>query len=242
MTSSVPQGNQVVTATYNGDANFAASTSPGIVVFIDTPNGRFLRHVYADLLNRAPDPGGLNSFLAALNAGVSRTQVVAAIEASEEYRVDEIDNAFIQLLGRPADPNGTANFLTYLNAGGTLEGVDAAIMGSPEYFQNRASNNNNIWLSAVYQDVLHRAIDAAGAKAFGVLLNQEFTPRSTVASLILGSQEAMIDRVEGYYTEFLRRPADPFGLGEYVNLMAHGATDEQVIAMIMGSQEYFQLP
>ena len=67
------------------------------------------------------------------------------------------------------------------------------------------------------------------------------------------------DLVRGYFTRFLRRPADAGGLTNYVNLLQNGISgaqpifasdpfggvhrikDEDIIAYIMGSQEYFNL-
>jgi len=49
-------------------------------------NQTFVAQIYRDLLHREPDPNGWATFRAALDAGVSRAQVVQVIESSTAYR------------------------------------------------------------------------------------------------------------------------------------------------------------
>jgi hypothetical protein len=46
--------------------------------------------------------------------------------------------------------------------------------------------------------------------------------------------------VDGLYRRLLGRPADPVGIALFVNLLRSGAMDEQVEAIILDSDEYFQ--
>ncbi len=46
--------------------------------------------------------------------------------------------------------------------------------------------------------------------------------------------------VQGLYSRYLHRQADPGGLAYFTNLLAQGATDEEVAAQIASSNEYFQ--
>lgn len=53
------------------------------------------------------------------------------------------------------------------------------------------------------------------------------------------------DLVSGYYSRFLNRDADPFGLAAFSNALRQGLHDEAAIASITASDEYFaglQLP
>jgi hypothetical protein len=47
--------------------------------------------------------------------------------------------------------------------------------------------------------------------------------------------------VESWYQIYLRRPADPAGLTDYVNRLRRGAGQLEVQASILGSEEYFRL-
>ncbi|HEV3444414.1 MAG TPA: DUF4214 domain-containing protein [Gemmataceae bacterium] len=45
--------------------------------------------------------------------------------------------------------------------------------------------------------------------------------------------------MQGFYQNLLKRAADPTGLNAFVNELQHGVTDQQVIAAIAGSTEFF---
>jgi hypothetical protein len=140
-------------------------------------------------------------------------------------------------LGRPADPNGLNIFVNFLGKGGTDEAVKAMILGSPEYFA-RAGSTNAAFLTAVYRDVLGRAVDPSGQQRWSNALNNGAS-RSAVAAAIVTSMESYQDVVESFYHQFLRRAADPFGLNLFVGALEQEVMDEMVIAKIVGSPEYF---
>src|SRR5581483_1081914 len=143
-----------------------------------------------------------------------------------------------------------------LAAGGTVEQVAAAIVGSAEFFQNQGGGSNDGFLSALYQDALGRGIDAGGHAAFSQLLANGAT-RTQVAALLFSSTEYAQDLVFGWYQQFLHRNGDQGGVNFFVGLL-HPTTsptqpifitdptlqgvalrDEDVIAILVGSQEYF---
>lgn len=68
----------------------------------DQPAEAFVRGLYALLLQRAPDPEGLRSFLESLEKGTDRSQVVRVIVASEEAQARRFDRSWIESL--PAVP------------------------------------------------------------------------------------------------------------------------------------------
>jgi subtilisin-like proprotein convertase family protein len=233
-------GAHSITASYGGDATFnPGNSSAPLVITVGSPNQAYVAQLYLDLLHRPADPGGLQHWSSLIDAGVSRASVVLGIEGSFEYRSDVVDALYVQLLHRHADPVGLPLFANALGQGASVEAVEATLIGSPEYFNTRGGGTNGGFLSAVYEDVLSRPIDPTGAAAFGLLLSQGLTPRSSIASLIISSQEGLSDRVNGWYLAYLHRKADPFGLNSFVNALAHGATDQQIIADIVSSDEYF---
>jgi hypothetical protein len=203
-------------------------------------NEGFLNSAYMDLLNRPLDSTGMAAWNAALNAGQTRPQVVAAIEGSLEFRTDAVQSVYQKLLHRPADPAGLNSFVNFLGNGGTIEKVQEAIFGSPEYFQAQGKGSNTGFLSAVYRDVLGRDVDPNGAATFGAQLAQG-RDRGVVAGEILTSVEGERDYVQGLYNQYLQRPADTAGLNNWVSALQSGVTNEQVVAGIVGSVEYFAL-
>jgi hypothetical protein len=189
-------------------------------------------------LKRGVDASGLANWTGLLNQGVSRNQVVQDIEASLEFRSDQVTAIYSQFLHRAVDPSGMATFTNFLANGGTVEQVEAMVVGSPEYFQNRGGGTNNGFLKALYQDGLNRTIDPTGQATFGMDLAMGVTP-GQVASAVFSSTEFLQDTVQGFYNNLLHRAADPTGLSSFVNALQTGATDQQVIAAIAGSSEFF---
>ena len=156
-----------------------------------TANQRFLSNVYLDLLNRPIDAASLNTWGAMLDAGVSRTNVVLAIEndPGHEFLHVEVNDAFLQYLKRDADVSGTTSFTNFLAGGGTVEQMDALIVTSPEFLNVQGGGTYQGFLNALYQDALGRAIDSSGQQSFG---NQ--TPAVT-ADAIFSSNEFHTDLV-----------------------------------------------
>jgi hypothetical protein len=204
----------------------------------------YVTQLYADLLQRPPDDGGLAYWAGLLDHGVSRQDVTAGIVASPEYKMLEVRHLYTTLLHRDADPPGLQAFTGFLMAGGTVEQVQALMTASPEYYQTRGGGTNAGFLTALYQDALSRAIDPTGQSAFGQALAQGVA-RQDVAAAVFTSDEYERDFVSGYYSRFLGRAADPYGLTAFTSALRQGLRDEAVIAAITASDEYFaelQLP
>ena len=236
--------------TPNSTGGSGTTSTPGL-----TPNQKFVAQAYLDLLNRPVDPTGQTIFVSFLNAGGTRQAVASAIENSNEYRTVVVNSLYNQFLHRAADAGGLTAFTNFLAAGGTDEQVADMLIGSPEYFQNRGGGTNSGFLTALYSDALNRAVDSAGLGFLSALASG--TTTAQIGALILGSTEYKQDLVQGFYQKFLHRAADAGGLNFFVNLLLSGSgglqpifvtdplgqtlppTDETVIAMIIGSQEYF---
>src|SRR5439155_1032634 len=86
--------------------------TPGVTI-------SFVYQLYLDLLHRRAEPGGLAYWSGLLDGGLNRFQVVRLIEASLEYRVNQVQALYIRFLHRPADPGGLVSSILFLRAGGT---------------------------------------------------------------------------------------------------------------------------
>jgi hypothetical protein len=171
------------------------------------------------------------------NGGTS-FDVAHAIDTTQEYYTDLVGFYYQSYLNRPADASSTF-FVNLLVGSGTDLQVQAAILGSPEYFLNRGAGDNTDFLNALYQDLLNRPADPGAIATYLPLLNAS-TPRSQVAGDVLSSFEYNNDLVNGYFLRFLGRPAGSSG-PLYVSELGQGATDETVIAQILGTPEFFAL-
>jgi uncharacterized protein GlcG (DUF336 family) len=199
----------------------------------------FVAQAYRDLLHREADSGGLVAFSTALENGTAtRAMVALAIQGSAEYQANETQSLYQTFLHRAADPSGFAAFTAFFAAGGTIEQAEVVLAASPEYFQSRAGGSNDGFLTALYQDVLHRAVDPSGQAAFSQALNQG-VGRDQVASVLLSSPEYHQLIVESFYQQFLHRAADPPGLSVFAGSLDAGGRDEWVVVAIVGSNEYY---
>ncbi len=212
----------------------------------------FIQSVYHDLLGRPADPAGLTTWTNLLNTQGNttsvRAQVVADIEASPEYRLDEVDALYKQYLHRSAvgDP-GAQGWANVLGAGYTVEQVAALVAGSREFIATQTDGTIGSWLNAFYVDALSRPVDSVGLASW----NSQFAAGSSriqiagdifAADGLPGSpaNEYRIHLVNGFYTQYLSRSAsgDPGSL-QWASLLQQGATDQAVIADILGSTEYY---
>jgi RHS repeat-associated protein len=218
--------------------------------------------LYGDLLQRSPDPVGLNAWTALLDQGSTAAQVVLGIEESPEYQTKLITQLYGAFLHRPPDPGGLASFVSFLQHGGTAERAKAIMLGSSEYAESRGGGTSSGFLSALYQDVLGRLPDPAGEAGWSQML--QWWSHRTVAELVVDSPEAQQHLVQGFYQQILHRIADPAGLTAYVTALQHGTQlafskqllfggddgfdpvlqtlgQTEVIAFMAGSPEYANL-
>src|SRR5207244_2946213 len=98
-------------------------------------------------------------------------------------------------------------------------------------------STNAGFLNSLYLDLLNRPIDSASATFYLNQLGLGAT-RSDVALSVQGSDEWRGDIVTSYYQQFLHRAPDATGLAAFKSLLSTG-TEQDVIANLIGSQEYF---
>jgi hypothetical protein len=188
----------------------------------------------------------LTVFSNRLDSGaMNRPQVVLAIEQSPEGRSTLVNDVFLRFLHRSADTLALMAGSNFLAKGNSTVALEAQVIGSAEYFQTRAGGVDQFFLAALYSDVLNRAVDPAAAAADTQALGLGVSP-AQLALGVLTSTEGRTDQVRGYYTSYLRRPADPAGLTFWTMTLQElpGATpnpDWVVVAEFLGSAEYFQL-
>jgi hypothetical protein len=201
-----------------------------------SPTQRFLDNAYQSLLGRPIDATGLAAWSALMDQGGTAQQVVQGITHSAEFRTDEVEQMYQEFLHRTADPQGLSAFTNFLAQGGTLEQAQALVSGSPEYLQLHGGDNSG-FLAALYQDVVHRAIDANGSATFTQLLANG-TSRAQVADMVISSLECRQVVVGDLFQQFLHRPGDTAGMSTFVNALGQGAQEGDIAAAMVGSQEF----
>jgi hypothetical protein len=234
---------------YNLQAG-AATTTPA-------RDANWVTAVYNDVLGRNPSATEVNVFVSALSqaeVGI-RGQVVQGFTESNEFLTRVIVVVYGKYLGR-APSNAEINIwlpvLRQPPAGpgqpSPLESFIAQVVSSLEYLQNQrdptgGTFSNAAWVQSLYTNVLGRPFDQPGFDAaLNGVLQGYIGQRLDFANAVTTSTEFRNNLVANYYLTFLRRKASPPEVANQVSRFATGARDEQIIATILASAEYFQNP
>jgi hypothetical protein len=104
------------------------------------------------------------------------------------------------------------------------------------------ANANEAFIGQVYQHLLSRPVDSAGLAMWGGFLTSNGDHRLAAYAVETAAPqyEFWIHQAELNYMTLLHRPADPAAVNAFVSTAAAGGTIEQLQALILGSQEYFQ--
>ncbi len=200
----------------------------------------FIQLWYSDLLDRSADTEGQAAWVSALQSGaISRRGAASAFLESVEYDGRVVQALYARLLGRSIDEGGTG-FVGVLQHGAIREQVMASILGSAEYFTNRGGGTDRGFLTALYQDVLHRDADSSGLAQFTALLANGVS-RANVALIMLQSREARVLLLDNLYQKLLQRTIEAAGREAWIAFLVNGGTVEDVIAGIVASEEYYNL-
>jgi hypothetical protein len=236
LTVTLAAGSHSIQATYlssNGLDTSSASTT----VLVATANQLWLSQIYQDLLGRPIDPTGMAYWTAVLNAGTTKAQVTNLLVNSTEYKADQVKAAFQTFLHRPADQPSLIYFVSLMNQGMSIEQVQALIAGSTEYFLGRAGNSNTGFLTAVFQDILHRPIDPGSLQTLQGMLTSG-TSRIQIALDLMNTTEYKTDLIQNAYQQYVQTTAGPAVISALLSLQSGGASADTVIAAVLASPAY----
>ncbi len=201
-----------------------------------SPNQIFVENLYEVLLNRPAEPGGLAAATNALNAGVSPTNLVRAIEGSPEFLGREADYVGHRYLDRSFTAADRANVVSYLGSH-TPEQLAAFVVGTPEFY-NDYGDNNAVFFEGVYADVLDRAAIATEVDFWDDIVANG-TSRAGTAALFLGSTEYLTDLAESYFVSYLGRGPQPPDVAAYIAAAQAGVSSLTLGSIALGSPESF---
>ena len=192
--------------------------------------------LYADILLRGPDPGGVETWRNYLiGHGWSTLDVANAILHSDEYYMRNIDAAYREILGREPDPVGRADWLDRMRArSASVDDIRMTFTRSQEYF-NIAGGTNEAFIGVLYRSLLHREASPGEIATWSAIAQQN--GRDYVIGSIWNSYESGVIRLNTQYQIFLKRDVDPAGIGSWVPLvLSYG--EGSVRSVLVGSLEY----
>ena len=114
--------------------------------------------IYEALLQRTPDPMGLNYWVEQLQAGLSREEIALQIATSAEHDAIVVGNDFSNYLQRSASAADIAYWVAQMQQGTTDEDIVASFIASPEYYDGPQKGNGSpqTWLDAAFEDLYQR--------------------------------------------------------------------------------------
>jgi hypothetical protein len=196
----------------------------------------YVTGLYQAILGRGPDPIGLAAWAQAIQGGASGAQVAQALWDSPEHRAQEVASYYGTYLHRNPQPGEITFWVGVFQGGATETDVQGLLLTSPEY--QAAHPDDAAFIQGLYQDVLGRPLDQAGALLWTSDLKAGRT-RALVAQDFLTSPEKNREIIDGYFANFLGRAADPGGeLALLTMVLENGVPLEGVAEMILGSVEF----
>ena len=162
----------------------------------------FVQQLYQNTLHRPGDADGAHYWQNALASGAGRGEVLLNFAESPESRTKMLSIAgdkndaeaarLYQALGRTPDQSGQSFWSSALANGTTSSQVAQGFISSPEFAQQYGGLNEADFISALYQNVLHRAPDAAGSQFWAGTLQ----PGDSRASVLVGFADSMENRMQ----------------------------------------------
>jgi hypothetical protein len=231
-----------------------------------TDDGRFVSGLINDILGRTSDAATFLNYLSTVDAGRfaalpgiantfvmsarARTELVTELYASTATPVSTVG---IGNLTGVVNPTGVTNAVAALAAGVPLETIIDNIVASDAYFiQTRVGHNVNQnttnFVIQAFRDLLGRDPLPGGLATWVSQLGPTPTAaaRRTLAQALTSLTEYRQRLVNLIFANFLHRAPLPNGLTTWVNILAQPSAgpgtlsrDEQLIAALLGTQEYF---
>jgi len=201
-----------------------------------TTNRQFVTLLYNNVLDRAPDAGGLAGWINQLDSGaMTRAEVVIGFSESPEFRAntqagtlnfsragyqadwsDDVYRLYQATLDRSPDAGGFDGWTEALAAGADYLSVVSGFVNSPEFQATYGATTNSQFVTLLYNNVLDRAPDAGGLASW---VNQLDSGAMTRAEVVRGFAQS---------PEFRSNSADPLEAwmrGQGGDRLAGGAGD-----------------
>jgi glucose/arabinose dehydrogenase len=215
----------------------------------------FVSRLYQEVLNRQPDPAGLQSFVAQIQQFGSVVPTVFAFFHSAEFLGRNTTNEqfltilYHTFLDREPDPAGFSAFLGALQGGQlTRDNLIDIFLDSAEFAALASflppQDPVTAFVTTLYVRILGRGPDLPGLQGFVAQLQQSRTVLPTVLFFLhsaefLARNTSDTEYVTLLYRVLLDRIPDAAGLAGWVALLTQGtATRDQLVAQFAASPEF----
>jgi Ca2+-binding RTX toxin-like protein len=199
-----------------------------------TNNTQFVTLLYQNVLERAPDAGGLATWVGSLNSGASRASVVVGFSESTEYRtntefadyaynaiatyddhIGQVYRLYDAALGREADADGFEFWVRALDGGTSVLSVANGFIQSAEFRATYGALDNTQFVTLLYNNVLDRDPDAGGLATWVGALNAGYARESVLVGFSdsIENAAAKADAVDRFVTETFARWNDDLAGG-----------------------------
>lgn len=202
-------------------------------------NRMFVNAAYESILNRPAEAAAVTAWAQMLDVGLSRVVLTSALVHSDEYYSNVIDADFQRYLNRPVDSASLAALVSLMRARLSDETLESILVGSQEFYL-RNGGTNKAWVDALYQDVLGRPADSFSEAYLVAALNIGIN-RQSIAYLFATSPEGEAVRIANNYQCLLNRTPAASETAVWQTLYRTGFSDENALAFIAASAEYFWL-
>lgn len=195
-----------------------------------------INSLYADILLRAPDEGGVNTWRGYLiGQGWPTLTVANAILYSDEYYLQRIDAAYREVLGREPDEIGRNDWLNRMRSRQvSVDEIRMTFTRSLEYYMKTGGNDTS-FVSVLYTTLLQRQASPDEIAHWSNMSTQH--GGYFVVDSIWNSYESGVRRLDVVYNTYLKRSADQSGISSWVPLiLAQG--DQAARSTIVSSLEY----
>ncbi len=229
-----------ITGSLQQDATGRPSTQrignrPNLNQMIAKITGSWIRCLYLDLLNREPEPAGLNFWIDRLNSGTSIQSISDSFLRSAEYCTIRAESLYRELLDRQSDPEGLKHWRDILGRGTSLQDVILSFCNSPEYKSKHPIPTQ--FVESLYGKLLGRQSEPSGLQHWVNKLNSGTTTADVIKGFLRSSEYARLRATE-FYQKFLARQPDAGGLDLWAKRIQNGSSLQEIIRSFVTSPEY----
>ena len=223
--------------TLTGAADQFASSPEFQLTYGSLDDTGFVQQLYRNVLGREADTGGLANWLAYLNGGATRGQVVVGFSESDEFKGNmanqvEIIRLYYLLLRRMPTATELQSWLAFLRGDDQTDTLYS--LGFP------SGLSDTDYVQAVFSGFLRRDADAGALSAFGGALEAGTFTHGSLVDALLGSAEftQYVAPVSRLYMAAFHRVPDAGGLDNWVTYVRAGNPLQSAAAAFVASQEF----